>query len=407
MKLSKEKENMGLPEYIKFGLELEVENVNYNKITPLVKEKNWHTDKDPSLTDSGVECVSPVLTEKENESVWGEVEQICKNIKENPYDEEKGAYTDHTCGGHIHFDSTILQQNPEAMKNFLRLWAESEELVYKMCNDKNDPIRPGAINTSGTTLVDVCKTALQSPLPKQTEVKSLRDLIKIARETAKNVGNNLVNANRKINIILNDNLVSRNGMAAPIGQKIQKQIEKKNLKLGKPRSMIYREAFVKTKLTPERYTGLNLTNLGNKKKNTIEFRMSNGTINPQTIKENVFLYASLIKTAVDLSQGSKVEEAQKLYDTNVTEEEKVNNFLNLIMDRQEDRQVYKDRWESVKDAPVFKSEGTKMFNKNRFQKSEYEKISDEIPAQNIKRTYDFIANLKNRMILKEENGLEH
>ena len=33
MKLSKEKENMGLPEYIKFGLELEVENVNYNKIT--------------------------------------------------------------------------------------------------------------------------------------------------------------------------------------------------------------------------------------------------------------------------------------------------------------------------------------------------------------------------------------
>ena len=89
----------------------------------------------------------------------------------------------------------------------------------------------GAINTSGTTLVDVCKTALQSPLPKQTEVKSLRDLIKIARETAKNVGNNLVNANRKINIILNDNLVSRNGMAAPIGQKIQKQIEKKNLKL--------------------------------------------------------------------------------------------------------------------------------------------------------------------------------
>ena len=36
MKLSKEKENMGLPEYIKFGLELEVENVNYNKIICLL-----------------------------------------------------------------------------------------------------------------------------------------------------------------------------------------------------------------------------------------------------------------------------------------------------------------------------------------------------------------------------------
>lgn len=28
----------------------------------------------------------------------------------------------------------------------MRLYAESEELIYKMCNDKNDPIRKGAIN---------------------------------------------------------------------------------------------------------------------------------------------------------------------------------------------------------------------------------------------------------------------
>lgn len=28
----------------------------------------------------------------------------------------------------------------------MKIYSESEELLYKMCNDKNDPIRKGAIN---------------------------------------------------------------------------------------------------------------------------------------------------------------------------------------------------------------------------------------------------------------------
>ena len=39
-----------------------------------------------------------------------------------------------------------LTRNPNIFRNFMRLYAESEEFLYKMCNDINGPIRKGAIN---------------------------------------------------------------------------------------------------------------------------------------------------------------------------------------------------------------------------------------------------------------------
>lgn len=58
----------------------------------------------------------------------------------------------------------------------------------------------------------------------------------------------------------------------------------------------------KYKLDERRYSGLNLTNIGNSKKNTIEFRMANGTLDPEVIKQNVFLYASLINTTIKMTE---------------------------------------------------------------------------------------------------------
>lgn len=54
--------------------------------------------------------------------------------------------TNSKCGLHVHFDSECLTSNPNKFRNFMRLYAESEELLYKMCNVQNDPIRKGAIN---------------------------------------------------------------------------------------------------------------------------------------------------------------------------------------------------------------------------------------------------------------------
>lgn len=400
MRLTKGNENLGLPDYMKFGLELEVENVNYNKITKLVKARNWHTDKDLSLTDSGVECVSPVLRESEDKSVWQEVTDICADIKQSPNDPNREAYTDHTCGGHVHFDAGILLSDKNIMKNFLKLWAESEELVYKMCNDKNDPIRKSAMQKSEVTMKEAFKEMFKNPLPEGNKITSLKDCITVAR----NIRANLSNSYRKRNTVLSSALVSRNGMATPRGLEIQKQLEKGKLKIGKPKSKLYRDLLVRTKYAPERYNGLNLSSIGDKKRNTVEFRISNGTINPQTVKENVFLYASLIKTAVDMTREPDryAEKMQKFYNRDVSEDEKANAFLELIMNEQSDRDIYKQRWQSVKDAPVFsETKGAQRFGAS-FKKDDLRTVAEKVPAHETKNVFN---KIKEALLSKQQMNM--
>ena len=90
-------------------------------------------------------------------------------------------------------------------------------------------------------------------------------------------------------------------------------------------------------------------NIGNSKKNTIEFRMANGTLEPEIIKQNVFLYASLINTAITITDNpEKVQEQlTEFYRTDVTEEEKAKKLLNLIMENPEDRKIYMERWKVI------------------------------------------------------------
>ena len=66
----------------------------------------------------------------------------------------------------------------------------------------------------------------------------------------------------------------------------------------------YDEFISELKLTQDddRHYGLNLLNVNNGK-NTIEFRMANGTLNPEVIKQNVFLYGSLINTAIQMTEN--------------------------------------------------------------------------------------------------------
>ena len=164
---------------------------------------------------------------------------------------------------------------------------------------------------------------------------------------------------------------------------------------------------VKSKLAPERYYGLNLSNMGSKKKNTIEFRMHNGTKEFSTIKENVFFDASLIVTAVEMTRNPEKYQTKlaEFYQTDISEEEKVDGFLNLIMENQEDRDVYKKRWQSVKDAPVFTTEGSKNFAQDRFQREDFKEISDRVPVTRMKKAFNFISQLKEKLNANREDIL--
>lgn len=128
------------------------------------------------------------------------------------------------------------------------------------------------------------------------------------------------------------------------------------------------------KMTPDRYYGINLSNLGNLK-NTIEFRLPNGTINYRVVRENIKLFGSLLIIAKELTNGE-----EKLYKKfeyfkrhNISEALKVEALLDILFEKEEDKQIYRNRWDSVKDFKVFDNVKSKV---PTFIRGDYSKIDN-------------------------------
>ena len=183
------------------------------------------TQNEESLvSEGGAELVSPILSDIKED--WEDISTMCEQMKKFPGNKGDKVIANDKCGLHIHFDSECLTKDSNRMRNFLRLYAESEELLYKMCNNKDNPIRKGAIN------------------------KDFK-------------GIHIMSA------------VWRNGMAAPTGKKILKQIQNGTLKVSYKKFGKLRMLASKYKLDERRYAGLNLTNIGNLKKipSNLEWQM--------------------------------------------------------------------------------------------------------------------------------------
>lgn len=369
---------LGLPDMYRFGVELEAFNVTtglpigensrslyYSKESKeFLRAHRWKTTNflTESLNmDGGAELVSPILYDKEED--WQNLRETCEHMKKYPGKHGKEVITDDKCGCHIHIDARTLrgktkEQSDAIMKNFLSLWAESEELMYKMCNDVGDPIRSGTMNVKG------------SPIHK---LASKMQRIK--------------------------------GMAMPIGEKIHKAIQNDDLKVSNKKFGRLKRALSKLKLNSARYSGLNLTNIGNPDKDTVEFRIANGTLNPEVIKQNVYLYASLIETARTMTLqperlGTKIDD---FYKTDVDEKTKVDNFLRLVFENEQDQDIYRERWQSVRNAEVYRDNNKKGFAPNRFRREEFKQIAKRTPAAMAREAF---AQIKTTLQEKKREGIE-
>lgn len=355
MKYTSNSGKLGLPKDFKFGIELEAYNVNTKgknglytgKSAEFITSKNWHMaskQEETLVGKGGAELVSPILHDTDED--WNDISSICEHMKKYPGNKGDSVVADSKCGLHVHFDAECLTKDPKRMENFLQLYAESEELLYKMCNAKNDPIRKGAINK---------------------DFKGIRAISSMWRK----------------------------GMAAPSGKKILKQIQDGTLKVSYQKFGKFRMLASKYKLDERRYAGLNLTNIGNPKKNTIEFRMANGTLDPEIIKQNVFLYASLLDTSIKITENPEQykNKLSALYKTDVSEREKAENLLDLIMESPEDRKIFMERWESVKDASVFQKNDTKGFAQNRFKREQFKEIATRTPSEKVHSVYSHIKEM--------------
>ena len=121
------------------------------------------------------------------------------------------------------------------------------------------------------------------------------------------------------------------------------------------------------KVQKTRYSAINFKNLGNDK-NTIEFRLSNGTLNPNTWIENINLFGGIVHTSKiisdiqrkdinSLSEDDKLKLFffDRLRDNSVTIEDKLDALLSLTVTKEE-KKVYLERYNINKQL----IEGTKI-----------------------------------------------
>ena len=115
---------------------------------------------------------------------------------------------------------------------------------------------------------------------------------------------------------------------------------------------------------PYRYRGLNLTNVGLRKKNTIEFRLSNGSVDYGVWRENIMLYGRMIQMAKmqSIDPTRKKKEMEAFFEKEIPEKEKIKRFLNLVFDNDEEKEIFYKRWQyRAGEVPVFGWESVKTY----------------------------------------------
>lgn len=117
------RDKLTIPTNINFGLELELDNINYDAVYRLVKKQiGWEVKTDKSLTEGeNAEIVSPVLQNtKQNWILIKKLGELLKTL--NPsYD---------NCSFQVNFDGNLLPSAKDKV-NFLKLYAMYEDIIYR------------------------------------------------------------------------------------------------------------------------------------------------------------------------------------------------------------------------------------------------------------------------------------
>jgi hypothetical protein len=114
-----------------------------------------------------------------------------------------------------------------------------------------------------------------------------------------------------------------------------------------------------------RYLAVNFMNLYYGQKETIEFRLANGTIDYDVIRENIALFVGILQFAKTHSflPKYKQSEYEVFFEVDISEEEKLKRFLNLIFDDENTKEVYIKRWMYIAGAKE-----NVTFSDRRYQK---------------------------------------
>ena len=159
----------------------------------------------------------------------------------------------------------------------------------------------------------------------------------------------------------------------------------------------------------EKHFGLNLSNLKSEDKNTIEFRVSNGTIDRETLKNNIRLYGTMMFVSKDMVlHPEKYKEKFNAYrDRTLSERDKLEALLDLLFEDNQVKQIYRERWDSVKDEEIYDtvSMGDTTFKRGDYTLSLYAKSCvSTVKTTDIQKYRDYMQKKMQRRI-DEDKGI--
>ena len=343
---------IGLDEEITIGMEIESEGYlsrYIEKIKKILKRdeskeaRGWDIKPDASL-EEGVEIISPILTD--NQEDIEDIYMVCTMLQ------KIGNETNERCGGHIHIGSNYLKSK-EAFINLFEIWGNSEEIICKISNEKNN-------------------------IPRFT-----------LQEYAK-----------------------------PISPKINKAIEEGKINLENEEDL---NSFIEEiqNVQVNRYSSLNMFNINNGM-NTIEFRISNGTLNPDTWIENARLYGRIVQMSQKIAEIEKnpepTKEEKRLVDlkeylkSEIPEEEKMEILLDMLFEEKE-RELYRERYFSTIKMLEKAPEGYNPLEDARFSKVDFKRKKhtlEEFHDLAVKERISTISGAAKETIreIKEEGNLK-
>lgn len=194
--------------------------------------------------------------------------------------------------------------------------------------------------------------------------------------------------------------------ALPISRKIENAIQTGTISLEGEEDL---NEFISTvsKIQEDRISSINFKNVGNIEKNTIEFRLSNGTLNPNTWIENINLFGGIVRSAHEISiiQG-KLEEQRTKEERKMIEnfevlqteqnDKKVAKSLIELCISPEERQVYMDRYTLnkqllEKNAPEMESAINMQISTNKIVNKIFSG-KNAVKGEDYKQVVTFIEN---------------
>lgn len=143
--------------------------------------------------------------------------------------------------------------------------------------------------------------------------------------------------------------------AVPLSGKIEKAIKRQQIYVD-DRTREWDLLMSLIDIQKDRYSSVNFKNYAHRIKETIEFRLSNGTLDPDVWVENINLFGGIVNSAERLASIQKkqtrtqeeeqyLRDFEELKDPTITQEEKLKRLLALAIP-EEDRHIYQARYDT-------------------------------------------------------------